>query len=282
MVKMVKMVKKYFAFLVLAIVCVSFVSAADTEIDVKTVPNYEVQLSVSEAGSVAFAEIGRSKAISDQYGDASFTFSINKSKYNLAIFIKKDGENVVDPTRLTNLISGEKQNFTILPAWATAIPTPSATENLSVENSSLTNQTLENQTLETAAKKDLVAGNGSNGNFISSTGLFIFEKGKQIFSSNITYYIIAILAVGVFAFVIRRKFTWPKALREIKVKKLSELNAEREEEKRKGNKLKEAEEKLKEAQQEVNRLKNKTRVKELEERIEEERKELEKLKEGED
>ena len=245
------MVKKHLAFLLLAVVCVSFVSAIDTKIDVKTVPNYEVQVSVSKANSVAFVELGRSKVTSNQYGDTSFLFHINDSKYNLAVFIKKDGEKILEK-RDIDLISGEYLYLELLPEWATLIETPK--ENLSTNLSEETNVSIgENQTLENQTGQNLVEQNESKGNFISSTGLFIIEKGKKIFSSNMTYYVIAIFAIGVFAFAIRRKFTGAREPREIKVRKLSELR--------------EAERRLKEAEEEVSKLRNTDKIQELEEEI---------------
>ena len=275
----IKMVKKYLAFLLLAVVCVSFVSAIDTKIDVKTVPDYEVQVAASKAGSVAFELLTPSvlKVQSDKDGNAFFLLSFVDLKYNLVVTIKKDNI-TVNQTRLSNLVSGENIELDFVPEWQKALRAQQA--SLTEINSTLSNESLianesfvllENQT-----------DNNTGGNWVSSTGLFFIEKSKSIFSSNMTYYVIAILAVGVFAFAIRRKFAWPKVVREIKVRKLSELNAERSEERRKNDELKEAEKRLKEAQQEVNKLKNTGKVKELEERIKEQQEELKRLKDSDD
>lgn len=283
------MVKKHLAFLLLAVVCVSFVSAIDTKVEIQTVSGYDVQVAASRANSVAFELLTPSilKAKADANGSASFLLSFNATTYNLDVTIKKDNI-TINKTRRFDLISGDALMLDFVPEWEKAIRAQKAnltetnlTTNFSEE---ITNNSIEeNQTLETPVEqKELIEGNKTEGNWASSTGLFIIEKGKSLFSSNMTYYVIAILAIGVFAFVIRRRFTSPTELREIKVRKLSELNAERNEERRKGNELKEAEERLKDAQAKVNKLKNKGKVRELEEKIEEEKEELERLKDSDD
>ena len=127
-----KMVKKYLFLLLLAITLIGFVSAVDTEIKIKTVPSYEVQVAASEKGLFT----ARDKIQSDQYGDAYFNLSISDSVYTLDIFIKKDGETVLSK-RLPSLVSGEPVNEDLVPEWFTPIPTPSTIENLSVENSTV-------------------------------------------------------------------------------------------------------------------------------------------------
>lgn len=279
---MVRMVKKHLAFLLLAVVCVSFVSAIDTKVEIKTVPGYDVQVAASRANTVAFELLTSSilKTKANENGSAFFLLSFNATTYNLDVNIKKDNI-TINKTRRSDLISGDALTLDFVPEWAKTMVTSGA-ELDETNLSEKTNASVENQTMENVTEKDLVAENKTEGNWVSSTGLFIIEKGKSLFTSNMTYYVIAILAIGVFAFVIRRKFMSPAEIREVKIRKLSELNAEREEEKRNNNELREAEARLRDAQARVSKLKNKDKVRELEEKIEEEEEELERLKDSDD
>ena len=70
--------------LALLMLLLPIVSAIDTEINVKTIPDHEVQITVSKSNSLSFyaLEGGRFSDIADEYGDIQFIFS-NLNSLNL-------------------------------------------------------------------------------------------------------------------------------------------------------------------------------------------------------
>jgi len=98
--------------------------------------------------------------------------------------------------------------------------------------------------------------NKTEGNWISSTGLSILEKVKGAFSNKIFYYVIGIIIfAGVFV-VARRRFR-------------SSFNNENSGRRDfsiggRSNDIREAERRLREAQEEVKKLRNTDKIKELE------------------
>lgn len=272
------MERKHFVFLFLVLMSISFVSAVDTKIEIKTLPNHEVYLNILNPTDETMY-LKTIKNLSDYYGDTSFVYSSNLTKFDLKIILKKDGMRIYEKVFKEDFSAGVPISRIVAPEGSKLLETPGKT-TLNDTNVSLGNQTLENLALENQTEEEKVPENESEGNIVSSTGLFIFDKSKKLLSSNITYYVAAILIVGLLAFVARRKFGGE--LRGIKIKKLSELNSEREEEKRNNEKLREAERRLKEAQEEVSKLKNEDKIEEMEERIRRQQEELEKLRRGDD
>lgn len=263
------MVKKHFAFLILVIVCISFVSAIDTNVNIKTLPGHEVQVSASKVGTVSFELLNSSKGTSDEYGDASFVLSFNEAKYNLFIYVKKEGKTILPPNespyKSYDLISGKDVSIKLIPEWAEFIETPKANNtNVSLENKTIGNETV-------LIKENETEKSGFSGGVIS-------EKIKGIFTNKIFYYAIGIVVLGIFVLVLRGRKS--KGAREIKVRKLSEMNSERDEHEKKSAEVAAAERKMKEAQQELNRLKNADKIEEMENKLKKQQEELERLKKG--
>ena len=253
------MVKKCFVFLFLAVCIISFASALNTEIKVKTVPGYEVQLTAAQSTTYFTAiEGATTKIIADEYGDVSVNFSIVDAKYNLYCYIKNDGETVLTDV-LTELVTGETQNLELLPSWAKPLYRPeieNLSANFSEENGSTIEENLENEVSDNQSEKNLVERNESEGNWISSTGLVIFDKVKKAFSNKVFYYVLGVVVLmGVFI-VARRRFT--------RTSRRSDFNiggSGRNEE------IRDAERRLREAQAEIKRLRNSDRINELEDEL---------------
>ncbi|MDP2628967.1 MAG: hypothetical protein Q8P15_03665 [Nanoarchaeota archaeon] len=263
------MVKKYLFFLFLGITLFSLVSA--TTINVKTIPDHEVQVSISKAGTAVYEAIVPSvKTQSDEYGKASFNFSFTEEKYNLAIFIKKDGEKV-NEKRLNDLITGEDQDINLVPEGLQGL-IPIREKNLSVvvENVSDENISAEDASIESVENETVLVDKNDTGISIKSIGLSVLDKGKGFFSGKVFYYVLGIVVVGLFVLVAKRKFNMPRG---IKITKLSELGSDDRSSRR--DDIEDAERRLKEAQDEVNKLKNGNKIKKLEE-------ELDRLRKGED
>ena len=63
---------------VLVIVFLQVISAYDTEIKIKTIPKYEVQISIMDYSSGGASVIKAFKETSDEYGDVSVSFSTRR------------------------------------------------------------------------------------------------------------------------------------------------------------------------------------------------------------
>ena len=130
---------------------------------------------------------------------------------------------------------------------------------------------------EVVAEEPVEGNEEESGSMLTGSAIF---GDEGIFSGKTLYYIFGgVLALGIlffgFKFIKKRK----PSLKNIKIRKLSDLKPkkdETEEDKR----ITDAEEKLKQAQEEINSLKNQGKIKALEEKMEADRKELQRLKEG--
>lgn len=124
------------------------------------------------------------------------------------------------------------------------------------------------------------------------TGKIVRGIFKDINASRIIYYIVGGFAlIAIIGFITARRIIARKGegdgfqeQKSFKIKKLTQLQAEQKEEAKMGDsdRIRAAEEKIREAQAELNRIKNDERIKEMEKKIEEDRQRLERLKAGED
>lgn len=159
------MVKKILYILLIALLLIPLISAVDTEIIIKTMPNHEVQVAVSNPASLPnFELLEHFIGNSDEYGDISFNFSSNKSSFNLNVFIKKDNEKIISKNYADTFIAGELVYLEIVPDGFEII-------NKSAENT------------------DESLNNGLNGSEDEAkiTGSVFGER--SFFSNNIIYYI---------------------------------------------------------------------------------------------
>ncbi|MCK5043510.1 hypothetical protein KAR52_00730 [Candidatus Pacearchaeota archaeon] len=258
-----------FSVLFMFLFAIPMMSAIDTEIKIKTMPFHEVQVSVSKPMSQVFESWGNLKNHSDRYGDVSFVFSSDKYSFDLIVFIKKDNEKVMPPQKfLENFPAGEPIYFEIAPSGFTLIETPS-TEIIEEVN------VTENVTI------------GGEGEDSQLTGSAIFGEDGLLSGGKI-YYITGGLLLLIAAFfifkIIRKKIKFPKSPKqpkEIKIKKLSELEAEKKEDVRDDRKIiEDAEKKIKEAQEDIRKLRSEDKIKEAKKKIIEDEKELMRLRSG--
>ena len=135
------MVKKLIFCLAVFFLLVQVVSAVDTEIQIKTMPEHEVQVVVIDYAS-GMEALAHFKNTSDKYGDVFFTYSSHETIFNLRVFIKKDGERVISKKSTEGYAVGELVYFELAPAWFEFIATPVA--NVSESG----NQTIGNSTID--------------------------------------------------------------------------------------------------------------------------------------
>jgi hypothetical protein len=241
------------------------ISAIDTEIKIKTLPFHEVQVTIMKPMSPSFESWGNFQNYSDQYGDVSFIFSSNKYNFDLKVFIKKDNEKIMPPQKfLENFPAGEPIYLEIAPGGFQLLKNPANEINLSE------NITIEDEDRETEESQ--------------LTGAAVFGE-DGLLSGGRLYYIIGgllLLVVAFFIFrIMRKKIKLSKNPKEIKIKKLSELQAEQKEGVHSNQQIiEDAEKKIKEAQEDIRQIKSDDKIKEAKKKIIEDEKELMRLRSG--
>ena len=241
-------------------------------IKIKTMPNHEVQLSAFDPSSPSFVKYDGSVGVSDSYGDFYWNFSSEKSKFNLRIFIKKDGEKVMGPEDYEDYKSGDSVYIEIAPDWFEFIDSPKPVSEINETNVTLSNITIENTTIQETPKTNTsVTGNAIN----------LFSEGG-IFRKATTYYIVGGVVLLVVAWFIIRLILKNKNMeripKEIRIRKLSELKQEQVQKQQENNELKAAEEELRLAQEKISTIRNKERIDELRQEITGKEEELRRLR----
>lgn len=267
------MIKKVLVIFLLSVFILQFVSAVDTQINIKTISNAEVQVTVTDASSSSFISLGHFKKESGPYGDLSVLYSGDEDKFNLIVIVKKFGKTVYYKQFIENYPAGQAINLKIEPEGYHLVATP----NLTIETNNTLELNLTNQTILNNTIKDNITNDSTP---LPTTGLAVSNSTS---SGNIVYYIGGLIILLLLAFFGLRSMK-SKQPHKIKVTKLSEFNAKKEEQKQEKTKeerdsfsIKQAQEKVNKAQKELEELKSQQRVKELQEKIAREREELEKL-----
>lgn len=87
------MAKKIFAVFLLLALTLSFASAANVDIKVKTLPDHKALISILEPDKV-YSLIDSFIKFSDSNGDVSLSYDTSRTKIDVAVKITKDGNNV--------------------------------------------------------------------------------------------------------------------------------------------------------------------------------------------
>ncbi|HDZ61202.1 MAG TPA: hypothetical protein ENH46_05840 [Candidatus Pacearchaeota archaeon] len=269
--------KKVFFSLAILVLFVNFVAAVDTELTVKTVPEMRVDISILRPGYI-YSLIESFHETSDASGEIKVTFSHNQDDFKVKVWLKEDNEVFMSESFEEEYPTGEALTLEMYPKWYS----PPETEDLVLNETNSSGETQEQNTTE----QEIIIGESDKVESSKQTGSVIFGE-EGIVTKKRIYYILGgiLLLVGLF-FGSRLLLKHKGEGREIKVRKMSEFQAEtkekaerKEESDREGdNRLANAEKKLKEAQEEINLLKNQDRIKELENKIEEDKDRLERLR----
>ena len=280
------------AFLLIFLL-VNFVAAADTEIIVKTAPRNKVSIQVLDPSQV-YALLNSYHIYVPETGKVHAIYSGNEAKVNLKVSISKDGTIIKfgdkDFQLFENYDTGKKIYILMMPGEEVKIgydnfdALPVQAESNDTENST----TGVNGTLNATAgvSEPDVLGAPISGDVVAGDS----EGNKKIY----VYMVLGIILVSVIVMFLIFKLGGNVLNRppsEIKVVKLSEMNPDRENSQESAAPslpnvkmlkkiIQEKEEKLKQAEAEINRLRNQDKIREIERRMEEERKEIEKLKSG--
>ena len=267
--------KKIFFSLVILLFCFQFISAIDTNIQIKTVPRMNVNVMVL---SPSFEVYDRFNANADEYGDVSFVFSSDKLRFGLTVFVKDLSDNSrVASKELRNQIPGEDIYIEVVPTGFKIIETPEE-ENLSAVNLTNLTEIPEENELNDTESLITIEEKEEQKNKFSLSGLVIFGENSVL--KRVLFYVFIGMALALFVFLGVKKFGKREGNKKgIRIKKLSELRAEQKEEtpERYYGILDETQRKLEETQRELNRIKNREKIKELEEKMRKDEQELRKL-----
>ena len=264
------MKRLFFCFIVL-ILCFQIISAIDTNVQVKTVPLKNVNLVISTNDPPYI-----SNKDADEYGDVSFVCPSDNPRLDLTIFVKDIVENKkVAFKKLENQIAGEEIYVEVVPDGFEIIETSGEEEV--VENTTLAEEP-QNQTSGSTSTENetLVTITETPKKRFKLLGWAIFGDNDKL--KEIIYYAGGVILLAIIAFFVFRKFG--KRKKEIKVKKLSDWIQEQ-----KANKpedysgiIREAQQKIEDAQKEINRLKNQDKIREAERKLQQDQAEIRRLR----
>ena len=285
------MVKKVLIILLLCIFVLQGVSAATTEIQIKTPSFCEVHLTILDASTSAYSAIASYKNNSDFYGDVTFTHSSDDSVFDLMVVLKKADKRIYSEQFRNDYVAGQPIYLEIIPEGYELIETPNASENTTNSTEGLNETEDLNQTQdlnETLNETNITIEDTEPKNRSGILGFSIFnggENGEEFSFPKFLYYIIGGILLLVIAFFVF-KFLRTKKTHKIKITKLSDVKSSKttedkdtdsKEESAVNKIIKEAEEKIKQAQEELNGLKKEQRIKEIKETMLREQKELDGL-----
>ena len=241
------------AFLLL----MQIVSAVDTEIKIKTLPDHEVQLTTFKSNTADFIIIESFKEDSDEYGDITFATSTNDPQFNIVVYIKKDNVKIMGPEKFLDNPSGEPIYLEIAPNWFTFIDTPTNETNTTeetIENLTLTDiesdkpqETISDETEQDAQDQGL----GLTGSAISEDG---FASKKSI------YYAAGIIGLLIISFIMfiavrKTKSTRKRKGMEKLDQALDKMDSKGKKPKNKRDILQDVKSKMQEVEREIDELK---------------------------
>jgi len=269
------MERKEVLVLLLLFIAFPFISAVSVPINVETFPNHEIMISGLYPGSV-YSLIQSFHGKSDASGKFSVILNTSIDKIDVKVWVKKDNTAIVTK-RFDGYPTGADINLEVYPENYQK-PAPVANVSNETALAAPTNESIIENTSETVTE---TSESGSK-----LTGAAV-KEGES--SGKMLYYIIgAIVLLGIIGFtsaVIIRRRDFPSNPKEVRVRKLSEIQRERQE--MKGKSAEEykrayeaAQKKVEESQKEINKLKNQEKIKQIEDRISKERDEVNRLRRG--
>lgn len=249
------MKNKIFVTFLLALFVVNFVSAYETEINIKTVPGMEVQLTILDTiDKTTFSAIDKAITLSDKNGDAQIVYASDEYTFDLMVFVKDLSGEISSFSKKfrDDFIAGETINLEIFPQGKSA-------KDYFPEEPEVNVSEEENVTSE-----------DTEVNRPGLTGSTVFSDGEFL-SKNVPYLVGGILIIALFAGGVvlakKGKLHLPKFLHSEGKKTSWKDESER-------DLIEDAEEKIKEAQEEIAKIKSRGEPSEREKKIIEAKKKL--------
>lgn len=282
---------------VVVLLGLSSISALDTKIKITTYADHDLNINfLIPPPNIELLESYTLSSGSD--GTIEFTFPAGAQNFDITAFVLKDGQKIVYE-KFEDNVPGESLHLTLYPGKSTIVKNFEETEATN-DTEPQTNKT--NETVALTIENTSVTTENDSGE--AAPGLTGFattnEESSSFLSRGMLYAIIGFLFIGIVIFGMLKTLTIKKQQariegreeekeeKKIKVKKLSEKLKEIKEEKKDSDRseyqkvIEEAEEKIKKAQAEINRLKNKGKIEEIKKRMDADKEELERLTKEED
>ncbi len=256
-------VKKLIFGLVMVCFFIQLVSSAyDTEITVKTVPYHELQLAMFD-DSFGYQNLASFRGTSDEYGDFYYLYPSNETKFKISVFVKNGSKTIVQKQFNEYFIAEEPVYLEVVPSGFEIIETPGVNETEEVEEEIITTD----QNVNEAAM---------------ITGSAIDIEGVKLFSGKtISWGLTILVMLGGFIFVMKLRQKRLFKQKNINITKLSDMKKEKKEKITDFKDIiEDAEKKIKEAQEEIRKLKNDDKIKAAKQKLIDDQKELMRLRSG--
>ncbi len=255
---------KKLEFLVfLFVFLIPLISSADSLVTIKTISNHNVDISFLRHNQ-GYSLIESFHKDSGTSGNVSVTLSTSEEKFDIRVWVKKENIVVVYKKFEEGYAPGSPLEFEVYPDWyiqqleiekeMNARSNEISSANAEKLNDSLKNE--KNLTLNETKKTEEKNVSGMKG----ITGFFVSVKegvsGKMIYYAAIFVLLIALLTAGFFALKkMRGRFPKENYRNEIGIRKLSDKI--KEEQKSNLEIIENAEKRIKEAQEQIERIKGK-------------------------
>lgn len=258
----------------LFLLLVNVASAANTEITVKTVVNYDITINI--LGATEKYEFFKSfHENAGPTGKVTVVYPGEQEAIDIIVKVTQ-GKREVLKERFEEYVTGKQYYIEMVPGFEATISEggdpalapvePEETVEEPEEPIESPEETVEETTEDTSA--------GITGNAVSKVGDF--------FSNSTVYFTIIGLVVGlVVIFFVIKKVRTSQSPNQINIRKLGKSPQLSQSEISTRQEIIEAEKRIKEAQAQINKLKNEDRIKQIEQRIANEKAELDKLQRGE-
>ncbi|HLC87129.1 MAG TPA: hypothetical protein VJH65_02540 [Candidatus Nanoarchaeia archaeon] len=277
--------------LLILLPAIQIISAVQTNITVKTLPIHEVQLTTYDSAKADFSKFEGFRGYTFSDGKIKFVSEADKP-FNIVIYIKNiEHQTVTSETFEEEFTPGE-------PIWielytngsnvevgedALALINENNTEDInisSVVSNDINNSIESNNTNETTANSTV---NSTETEIASESKIrfTIFEEDGTV--KKVVYYSLGVLLIAIIIFVVlrvikRSKMEEENGPKDIHVRKLSEVIAERKLSEEKNIELKRAEKRLQEIEGKIEQIKNKEKIDDIKKGIIEKEKELVELR----
>lgn len=259
--------------ILLILLVVPMILATTTQINVKTLPNHDIEVKTLDPYSDEDNLLEYFENITDVNGEASFISDVGKNKISIVVIVRKDGKKVEINGETIHKFENRATGGIINLEVKEKPPEPeiNETNETGANEINVTVNVTENET-EEGVEKEIEIEEEKRG----ITGAIV-GTGKAIVTSKITYFvIIGIFVVFVMFFIVKKKLKSKGHYVDFKIKddKGDKPGYESGGDKR----LEDAEKKIKEAQVELDEIKNrKSKLQEARERFEKDKEELKRL-----
>ncbi len=279
--------------LLLTIFSICLVSAIDTQINVRTWPNHKASILVSKP--VEPPPLLNSFHInSGSTGEVSAVYSGDDPIIKITVKITKDGQTVLMQKFENEFATGSPLYLQVIPGRISDnYKLQDEQREQNATNQAATNQTIVNQTSQNATQENQTAPETTNSTTTNTTetnssitGAVISDKtNKSSFKIPIFvwYILLGLIVAGiiVFGFIkLKPKMKRSETPHYERHGRVALKPIHHQEAKDTNSQLAEAERKIREAQEEINKIKNKSKMDEIRSRIQKEQDELSRLEKG--